>query len=41
MKPYTQRVGWEKLEPMENLKNFYREYLPIKPEGTFMTQHQS
>lgn len=80
MTPYTQRVGWEKLdaikngkvfavdhgglrtiydyvyvqyiakalypelfvdvEPVENLKNFYKEYLPIKPEGTFMIQHQ-
>lgn len=81
MTPYTQRVGWEKLdaikngkvfavdhgrlrtiydyvyvqyiakalypelfvdvEPMENLKNFYKEYLPINPEGTFMIQHQN
>lgn len=27
------------IEPKENLKNFYKKYLPITPEGTFMTKY--
>lgn len=27
------------IEPKENLENFYKKYLPITPEGTFMTKY--
>lgn len=27
------------IEPKKNLKNFYKKYLPITPEGTFMTKY--
>lgn len=31
---------FEDINPVENLDKFYKEYLPIKPDGTFMTQYE-
>ncbi|MEH1741403.1 ABC transporter substrate-binding protein [Fusobacterium varium] len=30
---------FEDIDPKENLENFYKKYLPITPEGTFMTKY--
>ena len=31
---------FQDIDPVKNLEEFYGEYLPVKPNGTFMTQYQ-
>lgn len=45
---YTQYIAkalypelFEDIDPEKNLQEFYKEYLPINPEGTFMTKYRS
>ncbi|SDZ11589.1 ABC transporter substrate-binding protein [Tindallia californiensis] len=32
---------FEDIDPLENLEDFYKQYLPVTPEGTFMVKYES